>query len=365
MLVLCAPDAFKGTLSAAHAAAAMAQGVELAGHEAIQLPVADGGEGTAEVLLGSLGGEMHHVETTDPLHRPIEGWWVQLPDGRAVVETAVASGLPLLGAADRNPMVASSWGTGQLIAAAMDAGATSVLLGVGGTATVDGGCGMLQALGVEWLDAQATPLRQPLTPERMLEIASVRATEPLPDITALVDTIVTLEGAAEVFAPQKGANTRQVEQLQEALSHLVTQIDPGGKASSTPGSGAGGGIAFAAAAMGGEIVSGAECVLESMQFQSHAANADLVLTGEGCLDGQTATGKAPLAVAQMAHRAGRPCVALAGCFGSGVDHLLQDACLDDAWSLLDHVPIEVAMGQPAEAITRVTRTCIEAWASAH
>jgi len=358
MLVLCAPDSFKGTISAANAAAAMVRGVEAAGHQAIALPVADGGEGTGDTIVAATGGKRSVVETVNPKGRPIDGHWFDLGGRQAIVESAVASGLGLLSSADRKPTDVSSLGTGLLIAAAVDAGAKTVHIAVGGTGTVDGGCGLLQAIGVALLDESGNVLAAPVTPRHMHDIASFSIRRQLPALIALVDTTAPLlgpTGAAHVFAPQKGASETNVDFLEVALTHLADVLDPDCTARSLPGAGAGGGIGFAIAAVGGTIRSGAEHVLEAIQFEEHLAKADLVLTGEGCLDGQTASGKAPLAVAQAAANRGVPCVAIAGMLGDGYESLMDSNIFHSCTSLLEHVPIEEAMGDPAAAIEHVSK----------
>ena len=260
MLVLCAPDSFKGTISAANAAAAMARGVQAAGHEAITLPVADGGEGTGDLLAAVAHGARRTVETVDPRGRPIEGHWFDLGDGQALIESAVASGLGLLSSAHRRPMRLSSAGTGVLIAAAIDAGATTVHVAVGGTATVDGGCGVLQAIGIDLLDALGNVLKIPITPAHLQDIASFKSSRSLPTLVALADTTAPLlgpNGASHVFARQKGATDADVDLLEAALTHLADVLDPDGTTRSLPGAGAGGGMGFALAAIGGSIERGA------------------------------------------------------------------------------------------------------------
>jgi len=359
MFIVCAPDSFKGTINAADAAAAMARAAIASGHEAIALPVADGGEGTGAVLVAATDGIRHAAETVDPMGRPIEGHWYDLGGGSALVESAVASGLGVLGAADRQPMQLSSVGTGLLIDSAMTAGAETVFVAVGGTGTVDGGCGLLQAIGVDWLDSTGTVLGPVLPPSKMHTIKAFRQSRAMPNLVALVDTTAPLlgpTGAAQMFAPQKGASDTEVEALEGVLTGFAHVIDTNGTVQATPGTGAGGGMGFAIAAFGGCIRSGAEFVLETLRLDDHLANADLVLTGEGCMDGQTASGKAPLAVARAAAAAGVPCVAIVGMLGDGYESLIDQGVFLTCTSLLEHVPIEEAMGDPAAAIERVTKT---------
>jgi glycerate kinase len=364
MFVVCAPDSFKGTISAPQAAQAMARGALAAGHDAIAVPVADGGEGTGDVLRNAMGGSRHTATTLDPLGRTLQGHWDAIGATVGLVETAVASGLGLLSAPERTPMQHSSIGTGVLIAAAHRAGMQDVLVAVGGTGTVDGGCGLLQGLGVQWLDAAGNVLPSPITPEHIHAIASYTRPKQLPQFEVLVDTTAPLlgkDGAATVFAPQKGASPADVRALELALLHLAGILDPNGETRTLPGAGAGGGIAFALAAMGGTIRSGSAYVLDAIDFTKYLATADCVLTGEGCLDGQTSSGKAPLAVANAATKANVPCLALAGMLGEGHESLLQANLFHACTSLLDHVPIEEAMGDPIAAIERVTKAMLNSF----
>ena len=203
------------------------------------------------------------VETVDPKGRPMKGHWFDLDSKQAIVESAVASGLGLLSSGDRKPTHLSSLGTGVLIAAAIDAGAKTVHIAIGDTGTVDGGCGLLQAIGVELLDHLGHVLAAPVTPTEIFNIASFRIVRQLPSLVALVDTKAPLlgpTGTAHVFAAQKGASTSDVDLLEAALTHLAHVLDPDCTTRLLPGAGAGGGIGFAIAAVGGTIQSGAEYV---------------------------------------------------------------------------------------------------------
>jgi len=268
---LAAPASLKGVLAPLDAAAELARGFRAAGAEAVELAVADGGEGTADVLHAACGGTWHHAVVSGPLGAPVDARWLMLPDGTAVVDSAAALGLPLLAAEERDPLVASSRGLGELLLAMAAAEPGSVLVGVGGTATVDGGAGLLAAVGTT-LDGLpirvACDVRNPLLGER---------------------------GAARAFGPQKGADPAAVEVLEHrlaALAELVPYRD-------LPGAGAGGGLGAALAALGAELVEGAELVLETLGFDDHARAADIVVTGEGTADRTTLEGKAPGAV--LAH----------------------------------------------------------------
>ncbi|MEZ4234560.1 MAG: glycerate kinase [Myxococcota bacterium] len=285
--ILCAPDSLKGVLSAAAAASALARGVArsavgLAAHE---LPLADGGEGTADALHASLGGAWRTAVVSDPLGRPVEARWLALPGGRAVVESARAIGLPLLAEGERDPLRATSRGLGELVLAAVREGASELLVTLGGSATVDGGAGLLEAL-----DGRA-PLGVPVR-------VACDVTNPL----------LGPRGAARAFGPQKGATPEVVEELERRLaarSELAQFAD-------LPGAGAAGGLGAAFAALGAELVPGSELVLDALDFARRAGAARLVVTGEGAVDATSAEGKAPAGVARACARLGVPCVVFGG-----------------------------------------------------
>jgi glycerate kinase len=240
-----------------------------------ELPVADGGEGTAAVLAASLGGVWHEAEVPDPLGRPVRARWLVLPDGVAIVESAAAIGLTLLTPEERNPFDATSWGFGELLGAAVEAGASSVVACVGGTATVDGGAGMLAAIGSR------------------LEGVTLRIA------CDVRNALLGPRGAARVYGPQKGADPPAIEVLEARLA-AMDALRPYAE---LPGAGSGGGLGAALASLGGELLEGAELVLQLIGFDDRARDASLVVTGEGTVDGTTFDGKAPGAVL-------RHCIAL-------------------------------------------------------
>ncbi len=283
--VLVAPDAFKGTYTAGEVAAALAEGLREGGADPVLRPIGDGGEGTLEALLSAWPGEFRTVPASDPLGRPIKARYALVDDGAtAIVEAAEASGLTLVAPRDRDAWRASTRGTGELIAAAVRAGARRVLVTVGGSATTDGGAGALAALA----------------------LARVR-----PELIVLCDVATPWERAASVFGPQKGANPATVGRLEQRMAELAERAprDPRG----VPYTGAAGGLAGGLwAHCGAELVAGAEFVLDAIGFDALAAAADLVVTGEGALDEQTFAGKAVGVVAQRSARAATPCVAVVG-----------------------------------------------------
>jgi glycerate 2-kinase len=282
---LVAPDSFKGTFSAREVAAAIAAGLRSAEREAVELPVADGGEGTMEVLVNALGGELRTATVSDPLGRPIEAGFALLPGGAAVVETAQASGLGLVDESERDAWAATTRGTGELIVAAVEAGAEKVIVTVGGSATTDGGAGAIEAL----------------------DEASVRP----PAMEVLCDVRVPFEDAPRIFAPQKGADPAMVKRLEQRLAKLAATFprDPRGE----PMTGAAGGLSGGLwAACGARLVPGAPYVLDAIGFDDLMRDSAFVVTGEGGLDDQTLQGKIVGEVATRCRQAGVTCHAIVG-----------------------------------------------------
>jgi glycerate kinase len=325
MRLLIAPQEFKGSLSARQAAAAIAEGIRRALPEAEVdlLPMADGGPGTVEALVAACGGRCLQSSVTDPLGRPIEAVWGLLEDAAsAVIEMAAASGLVLLRAEERDPRVASTYGTGQLIRAALDSGCRRIIVGVGGSATNDGGAGMAQALGARLLDERGDEL--PASGGRALARLGridVSGLDPrLAGCRVLVAVDVTNPlcgptGASMVYGPQKGATPEMARELDAALTHYahVIERDLGVAVAELPGAGAAGGLAAGLVAfLGAEVGPGVDLIAEAAGLADRLARADLVLTGEGRLDAQTSYGKTVAGVARMAKERGLPVIALAG-----------------------------------------------------
>lgn len=286
MRLLVAPDSFKGTFGAGAVAEAIASGVEAGGGEADRCPVADGGEGTMDVLLAALGGDRRAAAVHDPLRRPIEASFGLLGDGaRAIVETAEASGLPLVAPNERDPERADTYGTGELIAAAVAAGARTVLVAVGGSATTDGGAGAIEALGDAGL------------------LGGV-------EIEVLCDVDTFYKDAARVFAPQKGADAAAVERLAARLDALAAALprDPRG----VPMGGCAGGLSGGLWAHGARLRPGAAFVLDAVGFDRRLALADAVVSGEGRLDSQSLEGKIVGEIAARCERAGKPLLLVVG-----------------------------------------------------
>ena len=291
--VLVAPDSFKGTFSAREVAAAIAEGLRDAGMKARELPVADGGEGTMAVLVSALGGDVRTVTASDPLGRPVEASFALLPDGSAVVEMAQASGLGLVAEDERDAWEASTRGTGELIAAAAEAGASPIVVTVGGSATTDGGAGALQALREAGLAHTGG------------------AAGSLPAIEVVCDVRVPFEDAPRIFAPQKGADPAMVKRLEERLDELAPTFprDPRGK----PMTGCAGGLSGGLwAGLGATLVPGAPYVLDAIGFDALMRDSAFVVTGEGSLDEQTLQGKIVGELATRCRQGGITCHAIVG-----------------------------------------------------
>lgn len=343
MRAVCAPNAFKGALGAREAAAAMAAGVRDAGGEAVEVPVADGGDGTLDVLLAaSPGSRVQRVRVQGPLGAPVEARLGWLGDGTAVVEMAEVAGLRLLPRDALDPLRASTYGVGELLRAALDGGARRIVVGVGGSATTDGGAGLAVALGARLLDAAGAELGPGGGALGSLVRVDRGALDPrLRDcrIEVAVDVRSPLlgpRGAAAVFGPQKGATPEQVALLEAGLTRWLAALAADPLISEQPGMGAAGGCAFGLAAMcWARLVPGAALVCDMVGLDAALAGADLVLTGEGRLDASTAAGKAPAEVARRAVAAGVPCVALAGSVETPVDPLYSGAVAIGAGLELD------------------------------
>lgn len=324
MRVVVAPNALKGSLSPFEAAHAIARGVRAASASAeiISLPIADGGNGTSAVLIAAQNGQTRDMIVADPLGRPVRGSYGLLDGGRtAVVDVATASGLALLSSAERDPLMATSRGTGKLISAAFDAGCERVILGVGGSATVDGGAGLLAALGVALLDSDDTPIPAGGSGlARLSRIDLARAHPALAHVELRVacdvdSPLLGPHGAARLFGPQKGANAAEVLELERNLEHFADVIAKtfGRDVRGVVSGGAAGGIAAGLyGILGATLEPGIDLVLEAVGFDQALVGTDLVLTAEGFLDEQSLRNKGPWGVGRWARRRGVPVIVLAG-----------------------------------------------------
>ncbi|MFG1853024.1 glycerate kinase [Actinomadura geliboluensis] len=346
MRIVVAPDSFKGSLSAAEVCAAVAAGARRAvpDAEVAAVPMADGGEGTLDCFLAARGGDAVEVAATDPLGRPVKARYALSGDGRsAVVELAAASGLPLVEDVPPDPLNAATHGTGELIADAVRRGAREVLVCIGGSASTDGGTGLLRALGVRFLDAAGAEL--PPGGAALARLAAIDDSA-LPDAVRatrfrvacdVTNPLVGPAGAAAVFGPQKGASPAQVAELDAALTVFadVLAARGGPRVHDLPGAGAAGGTCGGlVGVLGAEPAAGAELVAAAVGLPAALAGADLVVTGEGRVDGQSAGGKVVSAVAALARDRGVPCLALAGGVAGPLDEL-HALGLTAAFSLAD------------------------------
>ncbi|MCF5544320.1 glycerate kinase [Pseudomonas salomonii] len=333
MKIIIAPDSFKDSLSAEGVAQAIADGlVQVWPHaQIIQCPMADGGEGTVDAVLAACNGELRRATVRGPLGEAVQARWGWLADSHtAMIEMAEASGLQRVPTGQRDACISSTFGTGELIRAALDAGAQRIILAIGGSATNDGGAGAMQALGVQLFNTQD----QALAPgglalaelTRMsLEHLDPRLAQVRFEIAADVNNpLCGPHGASAIFGPQKGANPQQVEQLDAALGHFAdhcAKVLPK-DVRDEPGSGAAGGLGFAAKAfLGAQFRAGVEVVAELVGLDAAVRGADLVITGEGRFDAQTLRGKTPFGVARIAQRHGVPVIVIAGTLGEGYEHM--------------------------------------------
>ncbi len=317
---LIAPQEFKGTLTASEAAEALVAGLREAAPEVVLdvAPLADGGPGTVDALLAGASGERRVLTVQGPLGAPVQAAYALLEQGRtAVIEMAAASGLSLLAPEERDARRASTYGTGELIRAALDAGCTRLIIGLGGSATNDAGVGALTALGYRFLDAEGQPL--PPGGASLRRLARVDMTQRHPRLTevellAATDVTVPLlgpTGATQLFGPQKGADPAAVEELEEALEYFAQGMAP--EFIRVPGSGAAGGLGYGLAVLAGaSLASGYGLVAQALRLVRRVAVADAVLTGEGRFDRQTALGKGPVALARTSRELGRSVVLFAG-----------------------------------------------------
>lgn len=372
MKIVIAPDSFKESLGAPEVAAAIAEGVRQAAPQAeiVCIPMADGGEGTVAAVLAATGGQWKTTPVQGALGEPLQARWGWLADGTAVIEMAAAAGLEQIAPADRRPLQASSFGVGQLVAAALDAGARRIILGLGGSSTTDGGAGMLSALGMRWLDERGQPLPPGGAALRHLAEIDASGLDPrLADIPVTVASDVNnplcgTKGAAHVFGPQKGATPEQVAELDAALTRLadVCAHHLGRDLRSEPGAGSAGGLGFAARAfMRADFRPGVEVVAELGGLAQAVQGASLVFTGEGRMDAQTLHGKTPAGVARIAQAAGVPVVALAGSLGDGYE-ALYEVGISAAFSLAPGpITLQEALSRAGELLAARARDATRLW----
>lgn len=382
--IVIAPNSFKESASAIAVARAMAEGVARALPQAdiLQIPLADGGEGTAGILAAATGGRMVSLRVSGPLGEAVQARYAILGDGKtAVIEMAEAAGLNLVPAPRRDPRVTTTRGVGELIAAALDGGLRRIIIGLGGSATNDAGAGMAQALGYSLKDAAGNEL--PAGGAALARLASISGTgvspvirstgeTPVPqigcEILAACDVTNPLcgpNGAAQVYGPQKGATPAAADELDAALQHFaqVYENQFGVSLLNLPGGGAAGGLGAGLVAFaGGRLRPGFELVAEACRLEERLAGAGLILTGEGRLDAQTLNGKVPAGVARLGRRLGIPVVALAGCLGPGYEDLYNEG-LTAAFSICPGpLALAEAMARTEELTAAASAAVARLWA---
>lgn len=335
MRVVVAPDSYKGSVSAVKVAEAMARGVLkiFPAADVCKIPIADGGEGTVEALVAATGGKTQYVRVQGPLGESLSAHWGILGDGKtAVIEMAAASGLPLVPKEKRDPRVTTTFGTGELIRAALDEGLRRILIGIGGSATNDGGTGMARALGAKFLAADGTELPpggKSLKDLNRIDLAGLDPRLQEAEITVACDVDNPLcgpRGASAVFGPQKGATPEMVQELDAALLHFshcafaATGRDVASLSGAGAAGGLGAGLMFFTPA---QLRPGVEIVLDAVHFADIVKDAAFVITGEGRTDFQTAYGKAPVGVAKVAKKFNVPVFCISGGLGDGADDVLE------------------------------------------
>ena len=370
MNILAAPDSFKGSLTALEVAENIKKGIKDF-DQSINvdlLPMADGGEGTVQSLVDATGGQIIRKEVTGPLGEKVEAFYGILGDQKtAVIEMAAASGLPLIPPAKRNPLKTTTYGTGELIASALEHGLKKIIIGIGGSATNDAGVGMAQALGAEILDENGNQINfggENL--DRIKEINLENLDSRIKEVEILTacdvdNPLFGRNGAAYVYAPQKGADQYMVEKLDNNLRHFneVVKNSLGKDVNKIAGAGAAGGLgAGLVAFLGAELKAGVDIILDLINFEKKLEDIDLVFTGEGMLDGQSIYGKTPVGVAKKAKEKGIPVIAVAGTLGFGVEKVMEHG-IDAYFSIIDKpAELDLIIKETPKLIQRLSEQII-------
>ena len=360
MKIVIASDSYKGSNTSLKVAGLIEKGAKAVFPDAeyVKIPIADGGEGTVEALVSGLGGETVMVKAEDPLGRAVDAFY-GIVDGKAVLEMAAASGLPLLTADEKNPRITSTYGTGQVLLAALKAGYRDITIGIGGSATNDGGAGLAQALGFRLQGTDGTELpRGGAALADLVTVDDSRVSPLLKDakihVACDVDNPLLGEhGASAVYGPQKGADPGMVKELDAALECMADVVEKwnGQSMRDIPGTGAAGGLGFGLTAFCNAIIkSGIDTILDLVDFESKIAGADLVITGEGKIDGQSIRGKVPIGVAARSGPADIPVLAVVGDIGKGASAVYGYG-IDSIMSTVDKaMPLEEAIARSAECL---------------
>lgn len=367
MKIVIAPDSYKESLSALDVATAIERGFKeiFPDAEYVKLPVADGGEGTVEAMVAATHGRKVKVNVTGPLGEPVAGFYgISGDEQSAFIEMAAASGLELVPAVKRDPLITTSWGTGELIRHALDAGVKHIIIGLGGSATNDGGAGMVQALGAKLMDAQDNVLGQGGGELEKLERIDVSALDPrlkscrIEVACDVTNPLTGDQGASAIFGPQKGATPEMITRLDNALHRYakIIQRDLDMDVLTLAGGGAAGGMGAGLYAFcGAELRRGIEIVTDALHLAEHVADADLVITGEGRIDSQTVHGKVPVGVAKVAKGYNKPVIGIAGSLTADVGIVHQHG-LDAVFSVIYSIcSLDDALKNAAENVRMTAR----------
>ena len=361
MKIVIAPDSFKGSNSSIAVAGRIEKGIlrVFPDAEIVKIPIADGGEGTVEALVTGAGGTPYTVEVKGPMGENQKAEYAILSNGTAALEMAASSGLPLVPQDERNPLAATTYGVGQMLLAAIEKGAKDIVIGLGGSATNDGGIGMAQALGVSFLDTDGNELGfggGPIANLAKIDISGLDKRINGVNITIASDVNNPLcgpKGASAIFGPQKGADPAMVEQLDRNLAHYseIVRQQLGIDHLNTPGAGAAGGLGFGLLVFcGARLNSGIETMLDAVRFEEKLENCDIVVTGEGKIDGQSAFGKVPVGVAGRAKKLGIPVLAIVGDIGDGAE-AVYDFGIDSIMSTVNRaMPLSEAIARGGELL---------------
>ncbi|MDP8218337.1 MAG: glycerate kinase [Candidatus Theseobacter exili] len=375
MRIVIAPNAFKNCLTAVDAAKIIAEGIRqtLPKAELLLTPVSDGGDGLVDIAIHSLSGKKQICSVRDPFGRQVKAAFCYISNKKlAIIEMARASGLALLSQQEYNPMLSSTFGTGELISAAMGIGAKKILVGLGGSATCDAGMGMANSLGIRFLDEknrELIPNGKNLFNIRNIDISKIDIRIATTDFEALCDVnnpLIGEKGAARIFASQKGANLEEVEYLEKGIINFSDCVNTllCKKIHNLQGGGAAGGLgAGLYAFLNASIRSGQEEIFKLLEMSKKLRSADLVITGEGCLDKQTLFGKAPAGVAALAKKMGIPCIAVAGSIRGNIHHY-KNAGFSSIFSLSnDNISTRQAIDNAEKLLKDTAKDAINAFIS--
>lgn len=377
MKIVIAPDSFKESLTALEVAESIEKGFKriLPDAEYVKVPMADGGEGTVQSLVDATGGKIIQKQVTGPLGEPVEAFFGILGNkSTAVIEMAAASGLHLVPADKRNPLLTTTRGTGELIVAALDYGVKHIIIGIGGSATNDGGMGMAKALGVQFLDKNGAGIGE--GGGALGELASInlsnvdsRLENIKIDVACDVNNpLIGERGASAIFGPQKGATPKMISQLDNCLGHFadIVERDLGKQIKDVPGAGAAGGLGGGLLAfLPAELKRGVDIVIEATGLSDLVHDADLAITGEGKIDGQTVFGKTPIGVAKTAKKYGIPVIGIAGNV-SGDSQIVHEYGIDAIFSIVPGVvPLEDAFAHAKEYVERTAANIAAVWKMKH